>query len=278
MKTRKRENYTLPPEKPRDALVGPNNKKHPPQPMPDHKLMVGWSGDSKDQLLAKLDWLPPYVRARPRAYLVPPRPSVLEQRAQEKKRKRESESNEPAPSRTTPAAYAASPNMPQSAYASASYTAPSTAAQSASTAPPLEPLGPPPPAFQQPPPNVQYGPVTVSRWTWSESKWTHHHEVNGASSNPPPSTVDPSDPTAPIGPPAPWFPRPAAHVEYGEVVHSAWAWTTSTWTHLHAMRRTFTTCPPSSLSHFQAHVARADVSYLRPEPVDVHSLLLALRR
>ncbi|RYN21316.1 hypothetical protein AA0113_g5332 [Alternaria arborescens] len=45
----------------------------PPSPMNGVKL--DWEGETKDDLLAKPHPLPPSVRAHPRAYLVPPRPS-----------------------------------------------------------------------------------------------------------------------------------------------------------------------------------------------------------
>lgn len=43
------------------------------KPMPDSRIMRGWIGETKEQLLAKPDsMLPDYVRKLPRAYLCPP--------------------------------------------------------------------------------------------------------------------------------------------------------------------------------------------------------------
>lgn len=42
---------------------------------PMNGVKLGWKGETKDELLAKPYPLPPPVRAHPRAYLVPPRPS-----------------------------------------------------------------------------------------------------------------------------------------------------------------------------------------------------------
>jgi hypothetical protein len=76
--------FNLAQPKTRDApgRVKKNKKGEPksapkiPGPMPDNELMANWIGETKAQLLAKPDFLPPQVRSLPRAYLVPPRQNL----------------------------------------------------------------------------------------------------------------------------------------------------------------------------------------------------------
>ncbi|KAK0254320.1 hypothetical protein B0A54_04452 [Friedmanniomyces endolithicus] len=60
--------YTLPADNSRTE--GTSNKP-PPSEMPEHELKPGWTGASKDALVAAADYLPSGVRDCPRAYLVP---------------------------------------------------------------------------------------------------------------------------------------------------------------------------------------------------------------
>ena len=75
MMTRRGADYDLPPEHDRCAAKAfPKDKSNPsvPGPMPADKVKADWHGDSVEQLLASEPFIPAYVRAFPRAYLVPP--------------------------------------------------------------------------------------------------------------------------------------------------------------------------------------------------------------
>lgn len=65
--------YSLPKFKGREE---PKSENKIPGPMPANEIKSDWTGASKDELLTKPDILPPQVRRRPRAYLVPPRETV----------------------------------------------------------------------------------------------------------------------------------------------------------------------------------------------------------
>lgn len=62
--------YSLPPFKHREELKADGKI---PSSMPADEIKSDWTGASKEELLAMPDMLPPQVRRRPRAYLVPPR-------------------------------------------------------------------------------------------------------------------------------------------------------------------------------------------------------------
>lgn len=154
-----------------DHTLGPFNSravgksgKSPPVPIPDAKIKAGWQGETKDQLLAKGDMLPSYVRELPRAYLVPPRTSRKGKRgnvhkAVERKRKRDTSSNTTSPT-----------------------------ASAASTEVSILPQFPPPPSFSRPPPDARQGEVVKTSWSWEAGRWEHEFKkgakvIQGA--NPP---------------------------------------------------------------------------------------------
>lgn len=146
MMTRGNADYTLPPNRSREVgRIG----KAPPAPMPDAKVKVGWEGATKDQLLAKADMLPRFVRDLPRAYLVPPRASAKVKKskafkANEDKRKRDT--NRDAPSSITSAASTVAATLPQF---------------------------PAPPSFLRPPPDTRHGEVVNTSWSWVAGVWEH---------------------------------------------------------------------------------------------------------
>ena len=55
-------NYTLPKYKHRDEI---SDRKPPPHEMPSDKIIAGWVGDSKEDLLKRGDMLPDKVRDHP---------------------------------------------------------------------------------------------------------------------------------------------------------------------------------------------------------------------
>lgn len=66
----RKNDYSLSESRARDAA---NRMGVVPKAMPDSRLIRGWTGETKEQLLAKPDsMLPDYVRRLPRAYLHPP--------------------------------------------------------------------------------------------------------------------------------------------------------------------------------------------------------------
>ncbi|GAM82129.1 hypothetical protein ANO11243_001080 [Dothideomycetidae sp. 11243] len=75
--------YALAPPKDRTTPRGKGPLKSPPTPMPDDQVKPGWRGQSREQVLAKPEMIPSFVRERPRAYLVSPRPSVRARKSAE---------------------------------------------------------------------------------------------------------------------------------------------------------------------------------------------------
>ncbi|KAG9522276.1 hypothetical protein KCV07_g3141, partial [Aureobasidium melanogenum] len=132
--------YTLAPLKPRVE-----------HPMPPHRVKAGWAGESKQQLLAKSDFLPIGARDCPRAFIVPPREPVQQ------------------------------PDHESSPVSDEILQMPKTF----SCLPPSLP----PPAFARPPRRLTAGEVEYTTFVWEMSQWRHVYE-NGdkqPSSLPPPS-------------------------------------------------------------------------------------------
>ncbi|KAI6913637.1 hypothetical protein KC318_g538 [Hortaea werneckii] len=75
-----RKDCALPPYKARDEARARKGKLVTPSPMPAEKIARDWQGESREQLLAKGDPLPPEVRARPRAYLTAPEKNRRQER------------------------------------------------------------------------------------------------------------------------------------------------------------------------------------------------------
>jgi hypothetical protein len=98
MMSRDKQGYTLPEPRAKDAVkevpskaledharrdreaiqtgkTRPKALKQPKPPSPMDGVRADWTGETRDELLVKPHPLPPPVRAHPRAYLVPPRPS-----------------------------------------------------------------------------------------------------------------------------------------------------------------------------------------------------------
>ena len=98
MMKRRNAGYTLPAEADRKAAKAPTkDKPNPPvpSPMPANKVKLDWQGESETTLLESKPFIPAYVRALPRAYLVPPENLSSQEKksqmwhAQEAKRKRD---------------------------------------------------------------------------------------------------------------------------------------------------------------------------------------------
>lgn len=146
--------YTLPDHKSRDE---PSKKKGPPQPMPANIIKAGWRGETKETLMAKPDMLNASIRALPRAYLVPPRPSAAAKKSSEwhknNKRKLESDSGMDAP------------------------IAPSTAG--------VFPAFPPPADIPRPAPHPAYGAVEEIKWSFTKNQWTYIYTSGMELTSPP---------------------------------------------------------------------------------------------
>ena len=123
MESRKEQEYSLPDVKPKDAPRKPKKGKKgaPVDPskvrqsgeMPPSEVKAGWSGPSREEVLHEPSILPDFVRALPRMYLVPPRPSHQQQhqrsglhglKAQAEAKKRSSQSAFGEPFGMTPTA------------------------------------------------------------------------------------------------------------------------------------------------------------------------------
>lgn len=156
MLVRGRFDYTLPAEKSREAPRGKNMVT--PAPMPNDKIKHGWTGETKEQLLAKPDMLPPYVRALPRAYLVAPRASSSEKKSLDRKRKQGVESHAPSSFPLASTAYTAAPRLPQ-------FLAP--------------------PSFPRPPADARHGEVLTTSWSWITNTWEHVYASGARVSAPP---------------------------------------------------------------------------------------------
>lgn len=150
MLVRGRYDYTLADNKSRDAPRG--HKKVTPAPMPNHRIKPDWTGETRERLLAKPDMLPAFVRALPRAYLVPPRQSSNEKKTESFKRKREAGFDVSSPTPMAYAPYTAVPSLPRF---------------------------PAPLSIPRPIADTQNGEVVVTSWNWTERRWEHTY-ANGA--------------------------------------------------------------------------------------------------
>ena len=208
-------NYTLPKYKHRDEAT---NNKDLPSEMPSANIIVGWVGESKEDLLKKGDMLPAGVRDSPvctsvipfhnvsralnhdlqvvtaandylkamltsklqqRGYLVPPALSGVEQRAQDRKRKR-NEAETTIPASPAPSA----PPLPQKP----SFALPLGSGRPSSQPAPAIPQMPPPPAIPQLDPN--HGRVVNMSYSCLDSVWTVTYRsgitITGPAGPPPP--------------------------------------------------------------------------------------------
>jgi hypothetical protein len=140
----KAHNYTLPAAKGREEFNPKNGVA--PAPMPANKIKADWQGETKEALLAKPDMLPAGVRACPRAFLHPPRPSSAMKSTQSwatsHKRKRESDPGVDA------------------------RIAPSTTGSAF-------PVFPPRLDFPRPPAHPQYGEALTVSWSYSKNRWAY---------------------------------------------------------------------------------------------------------
>jgi hypothetical protein len=136
--------YTLPAARGRDEFNWKEGVA--PGPMPANNIKADWQGETKEALLAKPDMLPTGVRACPRAFLQPPRPSSAMKSTQNwaisNKRKLESD-----------------PGV--------------DARIASSTTSSALPGFPPRPDFPRPPAHPQYGEVLTASWSYSNNRWTY---------------------------------------------------------------------------------------------------------
>lgn len=113
-----------------------------PTPMPNDRIKHDWMGETKEQLLAKSDMLPPYVRQFPRAYLDSPRASTPAHIKKTEIHKRKAdELDAPAMSHMASTASMKSADLPRVS---------------------RRPRFPPPLSFQRPPADAQQGEVLAT--------------------------------------------------------------------------------------------------------------------
>jgi hypothetical protein len=118
--------------------------------MPANKIKADWQGETKEALLAKPDMLPTGVRACPRAFLQPPRPSSAMKSAKDwaisNKLKRESDTGVHAR---------------------------------------VFPGFPPRLDFPRPPPRSQHGEALTATWHFSKNSWVYTYASGMAVWSPP---------------------------------------------------------------------------------------------
>ncbi|KAK4540227.1 hypothetical protein LTR36_009632 [Oleoguttula mirabilis] len=171
--------YALAPE-PKDRSAPRGKLLKSPEPMPANEIRPDWKGQSKEELLKKGDFLPDFVRARPMAYVVPPRLSHMHKKAsQNKKRKLEDD----APP-VTPTQASSLPDIPAGPPSvNPVYSLPSFPAGPPSVTPasamPVFPNGRPPR------PDARYGEPATTVFDWQADKWEHRY-LNGVVVSGPP--------------------------------------------------------------------------------------------